>query len=318
VVLWQDVTERVRAFERGQWLNGLYALIAFLVVVAALYLGLVRVTGLLERQVQARTAALTASRNRLRTLIDASPALICFKDGEGRWLEANEAALELFGLQGRDYLGRTSAELGALLDPGRRRTLLEWAALDAAAWERGELVRGEQTIPTPAGPRVLDLIKVPIYDGLGQGQGLLMLGHDVTERERAARELRESEGRYRRLFCTNRAPMLLVDPRDGWVVEANAGAAGLSGYAPEELRQMHLADLLEGWGRRLAARLTRAARSGGGPLRLRHRHRDGAPRDLDVYLGTLELDEQVLCYAIVHEACAAQVGRTCPRCAPGS
>jgi ABC-type amino acid transport substrate-binding protein len=44
--------------------------------------------------VRRRTYLLRESEERLQTLINASPDIICFKDGEGRWLEANQADLE--------------------------------------------------------------------------------------------------------------------------------------------------------------------------------------------------------------------------------
>ncbi|MBN2900030.1 MAG: PAS domain-containing protein [Clostridia bacterium] len=48
---------------------------------------------------------LAISEERLRTLLDASPDFVCFKDGDGRWLEANKADIELFELQDIDYHG---------------------------------------------------------------------------------------------------------------------------------------------------------------------------------------------------------------------
>ncbi len=50
--------------------------------------------------------ALRESEERLRTLLNASPDIICFKDAEGRWLEANEASLRVLALEGASYRGR--------------------------------------------------------------------------------------------------------------------------------------------------------------------------------------------------------------------
>ncbi len=51
------------------------------------------------------------SEEQLRILINAMPDLVCFKDGKGRWLVANDYAINLFGLQGIDYTGKTDTEL---------------------------------------------------------------------------------------------------------------------------------------------------------------------------------------------------------------
>ncbi|MFH2123035.1 MAG: hypothetical protein ABIJ50_06100 [Pseudomonadota bacterium] len=45
-----------------------------------------------------------SGEDRLRTLLDAMPDIVCFKDGSGRWLEANKADLELFQLLGMAIL----------------------------------------------------------------------------------------------------------------------------------------------------------------------------------------------------------------------
>jgi PAS domain S-box-containing protein len=54
---------------------------------------------------------LQESEKRLRTLINVLPDGVFFKDGEGRWLEVNCTALDLFELGGVPYRGKTDAEL---------------------------------------------------------------------------------------------------------------------------------------------------------------------------------------------------------------
>lgn len=59
-----------------------------------------------ERLVDEHTRELWESEERLRTLINATPDIICLKDGDGKWLEANQADLELFHLTNVDYRGK--------------------------------------------------------------------------------------------------------------------------------------------------------------------------------------------------------------------
>lgn len=44
------------------------------------------------------------SEEQMNTLLDASPDLIIFKDGEGCWMEANKEAISLFQLEGIEYI----------------------------------------------------------------------------------------------------------------------------------------------------------------------------------------------------------------------
>ncbi|MBF0509976.1 MAG: PAS domain S-box protein, partial [Deltaproteobacteria bacterium] len=78
--------------------------------------------------------SLRESEERLRTLINAMPDIICFKDGQGRWLEANDADLRLFELTEVDYRGKTGSEMAAF-SPGCREAFLTCGDSDERAWE---------------------------------------------------------------------------------------------------------------------------------------------------------------------------------------
>ncbi len=161
-----------------------------------------------EQERQQAEAALRASEERLRTLINAMPDIVCFKDGQGRWLEANTFDLQLFELTGVDYRGKTDAELAAY-SPYYREAFLCCGDTDEQAWQAGGLSRGEEVIPRPGGPaQVFDIIKVPTFAASGERQGLIVVGRDITERVRSEQErrqveaaLRESEARFRTLFA---------------------------------------------------------------------------------------------------------------------
>ena len=124
--------------------------------------------------------ALQESETRLRTLLDAMPDMVCFKDGQGRWLEANQANLALFQLASVDYQGKTDAEL-AVLSPFYRQDFLDCSASDEAAWLAGTLLRSEKVMPQPDGRFiVLDLYKIPLFHADGSRKGLVVLGRDIT------------------------------------------------------------------------------------------------------------------------------------------
>jgi two-component system cell cycle sensor histidine kinase/response regulator CckA len=126
--------------------------------------------------------ALEESEARLRTLIDAMPDSVCFKDGEGRWVEANRFYLELFELTEVDYRGKTDAEL-AVHTEFYREALQTCIETDEAAWASDGPSRGDEIIPRPDGSeKIFDVIKLPMFHADGSRQGLLVLGRDITER----------------------------------------------------------------------------------------------------------------------------------------
>ena len=128
----------------------------------------------------------------LRSLINASPDFICFKDGKGRWLEANSSGLELFQLDRKNYLKKTDTELADNTHPIYREVFLHSQASDEHAWNTREMVREEETIPLPqGGEKVFDVIKVPLFTDDGRRQGLVTLGRDITERKVAEKCLND-------------------------------------------------------------------------------------------------------------------------------
>ncbi len=302
IVLWKDITVRYQIFRNTQWFNLIYAVLAFIAVELVLYLALQRVTGFLEQQVESRTAELNASHDRLRTLIDATPDLICFKDGGGLWLEANQAIREFFGLRDHEYQGKNNQELAERVHLAFHDTLLQAAASDEVAWEERQLSRYEETLfPPQEPPRTFDVIRAPIFDGVGARQGMVVLARDISERQRAMQALESSEARYRRFFTHNKAPMLLVDPEDCWIVAANQAASRFYGYTMVEMRQLNLCEINMQTETELTAEKALARRQRRDYLFGRHMMKNGEIRYVAVYSGSMELDERRLIYCIIHD-----------------
>ncbi len=120
---------------------------------------------------------------RLRTLINTMAEFIVFKDGEGRWLEANDSCLRLFQLEGKDYRGRSDRELADLV-PFHRDTFAVSSQTDEAAWKAGSLFRTSERIPLPDGSvRMFQVVKVPVFHPDGRRKSMVVVGRDVTERK---------------------------------------------------------------------------------------------------------------------------------------
>lgn len=132
---------------------------------------------------------LRENEERLRTLINAMPDIVCFKDGSGRWLEANEFDLKLFQLEGVDYRGKKDSEL-ACHSSFYRDAFLTCEDTDEKSWKAGCATRTDETIPLPDGSeKVFDVIKVPTFKNGGGRKGLIVVGRDITERKKAERAL---------------------------------------------------------------------------------------------------------------------------------
>ncbi len=145
-------------------------------------------------------AALRAERLWLESLIDATPDIVCLKDGDGRWLIANRFTLTLNRLDRVDYVGQTDRAL-AERSPVIRATLSHREASDRRTWALGRSLRYEDTIPLADGTeRVFDLIKVPLYEPDGRRKGLVVVGRDITDHKRVETALVRAHERVEAVF----------------------------------------------------------------------------------------------------------------------
>ncbi len=194
-------------------------------------------------ETKAAQAALRESEERLRTLMNATPDAICFKDGQGRWIESNDANLEVFDLVGVDFRGRTDAEL-AEFTPFFREALLTCRVTDEQAWTAGQASRNREVIPRPDGTtKVFDVIKVPLFHPDGSRKGLVVFGRDITEQVTMETALKESEERYRDLV--ERAGVaILTDDREGRITFHNRRALELFGLTEDEISGMSILDFV--------------------------------------------------------------------------
>jgi two-component system, cell cycle sensor histidine kinase and response regulator CckA len=194
----------------------------------------------------ARRKAVTAQHNseeRLRTLINATPDLICFKDGQGKWQEANSTVLQVFQLQNSDYRGKLDSELAAI-SKGMGEELLDCSATDEIAWQSGTLFRQDRRFTDlEGGVKVFEMIKIPLYAEDGSRHAMVILGHDVTARKHAETALKTSEKRFRRLFedLGDAVFVTRVGGSDsGRILEANPVAEQQTGYSLEELLTLNI------------------------------------------------------------------------------
>ncbi len=184
------------------------------------------------------------NEERLRALINSTPDIICFKDEEGRWLEANDADLELFSLGGVDYFGKTDAELADFTHPLYKDAFLNCMVTDEKAWKAGGISKGEEKIPTiDGGYKVFDVIKVPLFEKDGSRKGLVVLGRDFTDRVKAEEALRNSEEKFRKIFENTALGIIITDWNTG-IRQNNSAFQALIGYSHDELSSRDFLSLI--------------------------------------------------------------------------
>jgi|GEM_PF-804326 len=119
--------------------------------------------------------------------------------------------------------------------------------------------------------------------------------------ETIIRELAASEARYRSLFTGNHAVMLLIDPADGSIVDANPAACTYYGIPADSLTRMKISQINTADPAAIQSEMASAATGERRRFIFKHRLADGTIRDVEVFSGPIVIDGRELLYSIVFD-----------------
>ncbi len=186
--------------------------------------------------------SLMRSERRFREIFDSSPGAIGRCDLEGRFVEMNQAYLDLFGI--RDI------EDGAGYRLPNDPHIPQWAMDKVSQGQSAtidltydfDIIRKRNLYKTLKNAAV-DLVVTIVPLNLPQDDpeaGNLVLVQDITERLIAEEALRDSEERYRAFFEQAADSILVIDPLTMTIIDFNKNAHESLGYTKEEFGKLHI------------------------------------------------------------------------------
>jgi len=170
--------------------------------------------------------AVLVERNRLRTLIDNIPGLVWLKDPDGVFLACNPGFERYFGVAENRVVGQRD-EIFVSPELARR-----FRQDDQRAIALGQPITFEEWVETTGSEPnfLLETVKAPVYDHLGQVVGVFGIARDVTA-ERAARE----QARLLTQAVEQSPESIMVAGLDHRIEYVNPSCVRTSGYSREEL-----------------------------------------------------------------------------------
>ena len=183
---------------------------------------------------QASTKALSTELSLAETIVKHSPDLIFLKNPEGRYLSCNPTFARFVGETEENIIGQTDADLMS------ERSAAYIAEKDRQVLQSREASHIEEWITYNNGERrLVDMHKVPIIDELGELEGLLGIGRDITSEHLVAREKFQAA----LLFEATSDPCLVLD-EEGNIQAANPALVHTLGYAASALESMNVSHFL--------------------------------------------------------------------------
>lgn len=123
----------------------------------------------------------------------------------------------------------------------------------------------------------------------------------TSELAQALTKMAESESRYHALFAASKVTMLLIDPADGTIVDANLAAADFYGWDIDRLRCMKISQINTLSPELIAHEMESAKREKRSYFLFQHLLASGEVRDVEVHSGPLERDGRSLLYSLIHD-----------------
>jgi PAS domain S-box-containing protein len=176
---------------------------------------------------------LQAANERLKTLIEAIPDAIFFKDGEGRWLITNDAAKDLFKLNEFAWEGKTDRML-ADERPEFRDEHLKCIEDDELAWKAKKMFVANEYIHDGSSPgREFEVRKVPLFEKDGSRKALVVVGAEITEKKRTKKLIVQLSR------VVEQSPVgIIIITADGAVEYTNRKVTEITGYQRDELNRI--------------------------------------------------------------------------------
>ena len=183
---------------------------------------------------------LQGEHEHLRNVLDSLFTFVGVLSPEGRLLEANRAPLEAAGLRPHDVQGKlfwdawwwsySEAVQQQLRDAIRKAQEGVSSRYDVAVRMKDE------------SRMIIDFMLVPMRDRAGVITHLIASAVDITDRKRAADELRNSEERFRSTF-ENAAVGIAHVGLDGRWIRLNQRYCDITGYSRDELMRLRFQDI---------------------------------------------------------------------------
>jgi diguanylate cyclase (GGDEF)-like protein/PAS domain S-box-containing protein len=126
----------------------------------------------------------------LQALIDTSPDYVCIKDGNNRWLKANQKLLSLFQINPDMYTHQSNLDLAASIHPVFNNAFHYSEKSDEATWRTQKTYRNEEIVYLPQGTeKTLDVSKIATFNSDASRQHLVMYAQDISEQKFIEKQL---------------------------------------------------------------------------------------------------------------------------------
>ncbi|RKE04370.1 PAS domain S-box protein [Marinifilum flexuosum] len=134
-----------------------------------------------------------------------------------------------------------------------------------------------------------------------QDNTFVLTYNNITERIESFRKLRESERRHKAIFQDSGSIMLLINPLNGKIVDANHAAINYTGYPRDVLLSMNIDQINISKKEHLAEEMMKVSKGEKNYFEFQHRIASGEIRNVEVYASSFEENGLKLLHSIIFD-----------------
>jgi PAS domain S-box-containing protein len=232
---------------------------------------------------------LAARERYLNTILETTVDGFCVIDGGREVSRANSTFCRMLGYGLDEIVGLRIQDMDACLTVEEQEEKVRRVKEDGSAiFETRHRRKDGSTFDVD-----ISISYQPLTDDL------ICFTRDITERKWAENMLRESEEVFKNIFERNGAVMLIVDPRDGTIANANPAAAALYGWSVEQLKEMNIEDLTKESPEDVKRNLSRMMAEELSRYGLIHFLADGSRRDVDMHSSRIDVRGHPMVLSII-------------------
>ena len=234
-------------------------------------------------------------------IFDLLPIGLWFADENGALLRGNPMGVKIWGAEPLVPPQEYGVFKARRLPSGEEIAPEDWALAHSI---REGITIADELLEIDAfdgEKRVIYNYTAPIKDDDDKVTGAIVMNRDITQQYRVEQALRESENKFRALFQNNHAIMLVIDPADSKIIDANPAASRYYGWSIEELCQKHVQEISALTAEEVQAEMQRALSEECSFFKVKHRLASGEVRNVDIFSGPVEFEGRKLLYSIIHD-----------------
>ena len=232
-----------------------------------------------------------------------SPIAIEIYNSEGKLLQVNNACLDLFGIESQTEIFLFDLFQDPNIPKEVLKRLKNGEKIEYTRSFDFDLVKKKKLYNTSkTGEMYIKVQITPLdHSDINITGGYLVQIQDLTEQTISECALKTSEEKYRSIFSNNHSVMLIIDPNNGQIMDANPAACEYYGYTREELIQLKVTSINCLSEEDIFNEMDKARKEERNFFYFRHRLASGEIREVEVHSGPIKIENKQLLYSIIHD-----------------